>query len=324
MKKINQDIKNNTYSNIYMVCSDEIYILKDIKNKFINNFNLDEMSVVVYEKDNFNDVEVKNNILAHSFFTDKKLLIFDCVNLSDNKNINELLESMKISFDSNIIVILENEIPKKKKLIEFVKQYGYFLDVKKQPKEILTKFIIKKLNENKLQMSILNVNYLLNRINNNLSVLNNELEKLINYSYGKSIIEKEDIDNIVAETLENKVYKMIEAINLGDMKQVFNYYSDLIALNVKPNDIIFKIRYNYVQILKVKNLIDDGFKTDEMLEKLKLKEKWQLEKIINIARRIEKETILKKIENVVLIDKKRLSGDLDQKIALELMLEINI
>ena len=28
---------------------------------------------------------------------------------------------MKISFDSNIIVILENEIPKKKKLIEFVK-----------------------------------------------------------------------------------------------------------------------------------------------------------------------------------------------------------
>lgn len=89
MKKINQDLKNKTFENIYMICSDESYILKDFKNKFIENFNSDEFNCFLFDRENFNDIEVKNCILSHSFFVEKKLIIFDSVNLSDNKNIDE-------------------------------------------------------------------------------------------------------------------------------------------------------------------------------------------------------------------------------------------
>ncbi len=133
------------------------------------------------------------------------------------------LEDIKISFNTNLILILETEIPKKKKLMDFVKENGYFVEIKEQPREILTKYIVKKLNENKMQKSMLNVSYLLDKTNNNLTILNNELEKLICFSIGKLIIERDDIDEIVSDTLEDKVYKMIECISKSDKKMLLNY-----------------------------------------------------------------------------------------------------
>ena len=320
MKKVNQDLKNNILEKIYMICSEEHYILRDFKNKFISSFNSDDFNYFLFERDNFNDLEVKNCILSHSFFVEKKLIIFDNVNLSDNKNIDEFIDCIKASFDTNVILILENEVPKKKKLVDFVKENGYFVEVKEQSRDILVKYITKKLNENKMQMSLSNVSYLLDKTNNNLSILNNELEKVICYSIGKSVIEKTDIDEIVSNTLEDKVYKMIENINKSDIKSVVSLYSELVALNVNPSSIISKIRYNYVQILKVKNLIDEGITIDAMLKRLNLKWKWQIDKIINIARKTDPEKILNKIRYILELDKERLSGNIDQKIALELII----
>ena len=320
MKKVNQDLKNNTLEKIYMICSEEHYILRDFKNKFISSFNSDDFNYFLFERDNFNDLEVKNCILSHSFFVEKKLIIFDNVNLSDNKNIEEFIDYIKSSFDTNVILILENEVPKKKKLVDFVKENGYFVEVKEQSRDILVKYITKKLNENKMQMSLSNVSYLLDKTNDNLSILNNELEKVICYSIGKSVIEKTDIDEIVSNTLEDKVYKMIENINKTDIKSVVSLYSELVALNVNPSSIISKIRYNYVQILKVKNLIDEGITIDAMLKRLNLKWKWQIDKIINIARKTDPEKILNKIRYILELDKERLSGNIDQKIALELII----
>ncbi len=320
MKKVNQDLKNNTLEKIYMICSEEHYILRDFKNKFISSFNSDDFNYFLFERDNFNDLEVKNCILSHSFFVEKKLIIFDNVNLSDSKNIDEFIDCIKASFDTNVILILENEVPKKKKLVDFVKENGYFVEVKEQSRDILVKYITKKLNENKMQMSLSNVSYLLDKTNDNLSILNNELEKVICYSIGKSVIEKTDIDEIVSNTLEDKVYKMIESINKSDIKSVVSLYSELVALNVNLSSIISKIRYNYVQILKVKNLIDEGITIDAMLKRLNLKWKWQIDKIINIARKTDPEKILNKIRYILELDKERLSGNIDQKIALELII----
>lgn len=322
MKKINQDIKNKTFEKIYMITGNEEYIMRDIKNKFISAFR-DDMSTFVFNKDKFDDIEVKNTILTHSFFSEKKLIIFDKVNLSENKNINKFIEYIDESIDNNVIVILESleskEI-KTKTLLDYVKKVGYYVEVNAESSEVLKQYIVKKIKDSKKQIRESVVLYILEKCGTDLFNLSNEMEKLINFVGEKEEIEKKDVDCILIDMLENRVYNMIDYMNKNDKKNVLKLYADLVALNVKTGDVIGRIKNNYVQLAKVRELLDEGETIDSMMKKLNIGKKWQIEKIIRVARGMKMDDIIDKIDIINDINKKRVTGNIDDKVAMSMLI----
>ena len=322
MKKINQDIKNKTFEKIYMITGNEEYIMRDIKNKFISAFR-DDMSTFVFNKDKFDDIEVKNTILTHSFFSDKKLIIFDKVNLSENKNINKFIEYIDENIDNNVIVILESleskEI-KTKTLLDYVKKVGYYVEVNAESSEVLKKYIVKKVKDSKKQIRESVVLYILEKCGTDLFNLSNEMEKLLNFVGEKEEIEKKDVDCILIDMLENRVYNMIDYMNKNDKKNVLKLYADLVALNVKTGDVIGRIKNNYVQLAKVRELLDEGETIDSMMKKLNIGKKWQIEKIIRVARGMKIDDIIDKIDIINDINKRRVTGNIDDKVAMSILI----
>lgn len=319
MKKINQDIKNKTFEKIYMVTGNEEYIMRDIKNKFISAFD-DDMSTFIFNKDKFDDIEVKNTILTHSFFSTKKLIIFDKVNLSENKNVNRFIEYMNENIDNNVILILESNEIKTKTLLNYVKQVGYYTEVKTESDEVLEKYIIKKVKDSKKQIRESTVIYILEKCGSDLFNLSNEMNKLINFVGEKEEIEKKDVDEILIDTLENRIYNMIDFMNKNDKKNVLRLYADLVALNVKTGNIIGLIKNNYVQLAKVRELIDEGDTVESMMKKLNIRQKWQIEKIVKVARGIKTDDIVEKIDTINDINKRRITGNIDEKVAMSIII----
>jgi DNA polymerase III subunit delta len=103
----------------------------------------------------------------------------------------------------------------------------------------------------------------------NLSLLDCELEKLINYK-GKGEIAEEDVDLLVKSKINTDVFKTVDALSRNDKKSAIKLLHSHLSSGDDPFYLLSMYFYQFRNLLKIKPLADRHIPEREIVQKLKL------------------------------------------------------
>ena len=163
------------------------YFNKNLKPVFSKNiFNYEENEILT------NIDEFKQKIYNKSFFENDKLII---VNRASDKIINIIEDIVNEGVSETIIIIRSGILEKKSKLRIFFEKNKNTIIVPFYEDNYQSLMLIAQnfFRGAKLKISPQNINYILDRSRGNRINLNNELEKIANFSHKKKSIELDEI-----------------------------------------------------------------------------------------------------------------------------------
>ena len=305
-----EDIKN-----IYLFYGDEDYLIRlyisQIKNAVITNPALADLNYSVYDSFDKNVFEDAVNTLPA--FADKKLIVFDETGVfkSPNKFDKEYLEEFIPELPEHVTIIFrESSIDSRlKKLTGAVEKQGAIVKFDYMSEQQLKSWINVMTSKQKKRISIPNMEYLISCTGSSMSVIENEVKKLCSFAKNE-IISKQDIDEIVTKSLENRVFQLSDSIMSKNTDKAFRIINELRLLKEEPIKTTALIATNLCNIYKVKTS-DPQNRTPQKLGMHPYAIK------LNSQLSVKKETVAQLISMLSDTDEKMKSSPLDSWTLLE-------
>ena len=210
------------------------HIKEIVKSRFENKFSKNtynyEESEIINNKTNFFE-----QLLNTSFFEDKKLIIISRVTDKLKSTIEEIQEK---KINDAIIVLIADILEKKSKIRKYFEESKSCVCIAFYPDTTVTlnNIALRFFKEHKISISQLNINYIINKCNNDRDTLINELKKIEMFSLSNKKITIEDITKLVNLNENHSVYELIDCCLLKDVRVWI--FSSARAIEIIASDIL--------------------------------------------------------------------------------------
>lgn len=265
MKNIVKDIEKGELKRIYLIYGEEKYLVRNIKNRLLKG--------VVNDGDNMNfskfvgkDCNVGQIIdLAETmpFLASYRVILLEDTNWFKS-SCDDMAEYVKNIPDETVIIFVESEVDKRNKLYKQVKSEGYVCECKRMSNSELTKWILVRLKKENKNITKENMNYLLGKTGDDMDNIECELDKLISYTLGRDVIEKEDIDSVCISEITGRIFDMVDALGNKNQKKALDLYYDLIAVREAPMRILFMLTRQFNIMFQIKEMSENGLSGSEI------------------------------------------------------------
>lgn len=302
---------------IYVLYGKIEYLIKKEIDKIINENKTNDIEK--FDLINVSINKVINAASSISLFSNQKIIIINNAIIFTSKSKDDTTELEKylnnINKDTILIFIINCEkLDERKKITKLAKKIGYV----KEFNEINTSEIVKKLFAN-YNISQDNVKYLIERIGDNIDLLNSEIEKIKIYKNKDLDITKEDIDNLTNKSFEVNNFKLIDAIINKDKSKAFELYNERIKLNEEPIAIIITIA-NQIRIMyQVKELYTSGYTENDIVKVLGI-HPYRIKLAIQNGRKYASNVLLNYLYKLSDLDINIKTGKIDKNLGLELFI----
>ena len=312
----------------YIIHGEEAYLLKKNKKEIIAQWISDEneMSVVEYDAANkdFSIAHVVEDAQTIPFFTEYKVIVinnptFLSATGSINEKDNNLLSSYLNDSNSSTIIIfyLENiKLDSRKKIVKTLKKSARDIKCDKLDASQFNAYLNDKIKTMEIKIDKNAYQELLSRLNNDLTILNNELNKL--QLYEKHITLK-DVEDLVSRPLEDKAYELVNAIVGKNLKKTFKIYQDLCVNKVNQIMLITIIGRQFRMMYTVKQLTLDGNSEQSIATKIKV-HPYPVKLAKQASMYIEFDDLLALLNECAKLDQKIKNGTIDKDLGFELFL----
>ena len=163
------------------------------------------------------------------------------------------------------------------------------------------------------------VNLLIDRVGNNLSILDQEVEKIKIYKDKNKIIEEKDILSLTEKNIDNDIFHLIENIVNGNKDKSLESLKEMLKLNEEPIKIIIMLASQFRIIYQAKQLYIMGYTESDIASLLKI-HPYRIKLALSKGRNISNEVLLEFIEKLADLDYKIKSGEIMKDLALELFI----
>ena len=213
-------------------------ILK-LSSKFHNIIKYYEREILEYQ-DNFFE-----GIFSGSLFDEDKFVI---INQASDKivKIIEILIEKKEKIKKIAILLNANSLEKKSKLRSIFEKNLLCVPFYIDNNETLFKFTETFLKQKKINISPLNINFLLNKCNGDRRNLKNELHKIEMFCLNKENIKDEELQKLVCLSENKNISELIDCCLVKDEKNTINILND----NIFNNDDSILITRTFLNKLK--------------------------------------------------------------------------
>ena len=323
MKKIRSDIQNNTFSHIYLLYGSEDILKRQYRDKLVKAMMPDasEMNLNYFNGEDITAEHIISLSETMPFFSERRLI---CINDSGFfKSSSSFADYVENAPDYTYYIFTEKEVDKRNSLFKYVSASGYCTEITLPGKNELMTMAAVFLKNRGLLISEYDCEYLIDKIGTDMARLQTELEKLSAYCMGKESVETGDIDEICSEIPEGRIFAMLDAIMASDSDRAFGLYYDLLSAHEKPMNILFMLNRSYDQLYRCSLLFDEGKGNAEISKETGLRD-FQTEKYLRLARKKKRAEIHGILRQGIELEKKVKSGDLDEKIAVEIFLVKNL
>ncbi len=260
MKSINEDIKNGTFRQLYLLYGEEAYLKKQYKNRLTKAMipEDDTVNYAYYEGKGINPAELIDLAETMPFFAECRLIVVENSGFFKNAS-PELADYMKNVPDTTRFVFVENEVDKRGRMYKAVKEKGRVVEMSRQDEKTLLYWIAGNVKREGKQIKESAAKYLVAKTGTDMENLEKELEKLFSYTLGQTEITLQDIDDICTTQITNKIFDMVEAVALKQQKKALDYYYDLLALKEPPMRILYLLGRQFKLLLLVKSMVQKGY-----------------------------------------------------------------
>lgn len=295
------------YSGDGAILNKEINYLEkklDISDTDIIYYNIDDIDGIINEASTIGMFSLNKFIIINmdSYFKDKK----------DIPNIN-LLENYFDSYNSNsylVFVCNSDSIDSRKKIVNLIKKYGIVKKLEVND-NYLNDYVNNYLKDNGYKINNGDVVYFINRIGNNINNVTNELDKLMLYKINDKIINRNDIDLLTVENIDDSIYDLVNCILKNDNEKAIKLYNNFINNGMDVNQIVAIIAAQIRLLYQVKRLHNNGKSNDEIAKILEFKSVYRVKYLLSDSYYYSERDLIKYLSKLADIDKaiKTSNGD---------------
>lgn len=269
MKNILEDIKQNSFKNIYLLYGDEVYLKHQYRDKLIHALQVDEdtMNFAKYEGKGISESEVIGLAETVPFFAEHRVILLEDTGFFKNAT-DRLPEYVAELPEYLVMIFVESEVDKRNRMFKAVSKVGRVTEFGVQKEDTLLTWVAQILGREGKKITKSDAKLLLARTGTDMSNISSEVEKLICYAWDKDVITAADIEKICSEQMENRIFDMIRAVTEKKQEQALALYYDLLALKEPPMRILYLIARQYNQMLQVKEASENGCGMQEISSKL--------------------------------------------------------
>ncbi|MDO4622213.1 MAG: DNA polymerase III subunit delta [Eubacteriales bacterium] len=271
MKTIREDIKNQTFKQVYLLYGTEAYLREDYKKKLLKALmpEEDSMNMTVYSGAAVDEAEVIGQAETMPFFADRRVILLEDTGFF-KKSCDKLADYMKKLPDYLVIVFVEEAIDKRNKLWKAVQKNGYAAEFAEQSEAILSRWVLQQITKEGKKITGADMQHFLEITGNDMSNISSELEKLLSYCMDADIITRADIDAVAAPQITGQIFEMVRAVAEHRQREALDFYYDLLALKEPPMRILFLLARQFNQLLTIKTMQANGKGVNEIASACKL------------------------------------------------------
>lgn len=291
--------------NFYLLYSSDVAILNkeindlekklDISDNDIIYYNIDDIDGIINEASTIGMFSLNKFIIINmdSYFKDKK----------DIPNIN-LLENYFDSYNSNsylVFVCNSDSIDSRKKIVNLIKKYGIVKKLEVND-NYLNDYVNNYLKDNGYKINNGDVVYFINRVGNNINNVTNELDKLMLYKINDKIINRNDIDLLTVENIDDSIYDLVNCILKNDNEKAIKLYNNFINNGMDVNQIVAIIAAQIRLLYQVKRLYNSGKSNDEIAKILEFKSVYRVKYLLSDSYYYSESDLVKYLSKLADID----------------------
>lgn len=267
----------------------------DISDTDIIYYNIDDIDGIINEASTIGMFSLNKFIIINmdSYFKDKK----------DIPNIN-LLENYFDSYNSNsylVFVCNSDSIDSRKKIVNLIKKYGIVKKLEAND-NYLNDYVNNYLKDNGYKINNGDVVYFINRVGNNINNVTNELDKLMLYKINDKIINKNDIDLLTVENIDNSIYDLVNCILKNDNEKAIKLYNNFVNNGMDVNQIVAIIAAQIRLLYQVKRLYNSGKSNDEIAKILEFKSVYRVKYLLSDSYYYSESDLVKYLSKLADID----------------------
>lgn len=267
----------------------------DISDTDIIYYNIDDIDGIINEASTIGMFSLNKFIIINmdSYFKDKK----------DIPNIN-LLENYFDSYNSNsylVFVCNSDSIDSRKKIVNLIKKYGIVKKLEVND-NYLNDYVNNYLKDNGYKINNGDVVYFINRVGNNINNVTNELDKLMLYKINDKIINRNDIDLLTVENIDDSIYDLVNCILKNDNEKAIKLYNNFIDNGMDVNQIVAIVAAQIRLLYQVKRLYNSGKSNDEIAKILEFKSVYRVKYLLNDSYYYSESDLVKYLSKLADID----------------------
>lgn len=338
MITLNENIKKNNIQNCYVFCGGDEQLIKEgvnfIINKVIDKSFLD-LNYIKFDGNSLENFDaVINACQTVPFMSDKKVvLVYRASFIEDDKGENNKFSSDKAfnsvveyldKVPSHCVLILydifKNKRDKPGKRIQRLDKKACVVKadkIKGQQLELKVKSFFevrgKKIGKVELRVfcSLMD--------ENNLSIIENEVEKLCCYVYDKDIT-KEDIKNLFLKSNDDDIFDLVNPIANKKLKEALEVLNELIYKGEKIPYILNMIERQFNQLFRVKLCLENKKSKQDIMKQLNIRSEYACDMIIGQSKKFTLKQLKRAIELCLNTERKMKSSTVDEKTEMELLI----
>ncbi len=254
MKRIKEDIKNHSFHASYLLYGEEDYLKRMYRDKLKQAVlsDGDEMNYTYFEGKDIDVLQLKEMADTLPFFSDYRIIILENTGLfKAASEVDQILETMP---DTTVMVFVEKEVDKRNRLYKYISKNGLAVELNAMTDREMKAWLAVLLKQNHRQMRESTAQYLLEQIDNSMTNVQNELEKLIAYTEGRDEITVQDVDAVCCVQVTGRIFQMMDAVADGKTTQALAMYHDLLELRESPMSILYLLTRHFNILLQIKSM----------------------------------------------------------------------
>ncbi len=272
MKTLNKDIKEGSFKQMYLLYGEEDYLRASYKKRLTKALSdpEDTMNYSYFDGKGISVPAIIDLAETLPFLAERRLIVIE--NSSFFKNSQEELASyLESACETTFFLFVEKEVDKRTKLFKTVSKKGYAAQLSAQDSAVLQSWILGQLGKEGYRITNGAMNQFLLYTGADMTLIENELEKLICYCMKTKEIRSEDVEKITVRQIENKIYEMVDCVANQKQRRALELYYDLLAVREKPSRILSLITRQFNLMYQAKSLKQRGYDTRSIADRTGLK-----------------------------------------------------
>lgn len=310
---------------IYVLYGLEDYLINREIKKIINDNKIDELSVERYDLSITPLKQIIDSALTTALFSNQKMIIVD-----NSYIFSSALKKTNMEHDLEALdTYIENV--NKDTILLFIVNSEKLDERKKQVKLLKSKAIVKEFNkENNLEkivlsffdnykISNLSIKKFIDRVGTNLSLLENEANKLKLYKGEEKNITEEDIEEIINKNIDIDIFNLIDNIVLKNKVKAIESYNEMIKYGEEPIKILIMLANQFRLMYQCKLLYKKGYLEKDIASTLKI-HPYRAKLSIEKSKKFTEEDLIKYLDSLADLDSKIKQSEVDKNLFLELFI----
>ena len=295
--------------NLFMIIGDDDKLIQFSLFEILNKIEYDDNNKIIYDMNVNNFMDVIEEASMVSLFSPVKIIVVNNFSL-DKINDNEI-EYLERYIDSNnkdvYIILISEKVDARKKSYKLFKDNFKIIDVLKIDNNNILEYIVNKVKDNKFKMNMMDIEYFLSKVGNDINNINNELDKLFIYKEDSKVINKDDIDMLIFDNIDNVIYEFTNAILDEEYDRVKLMYDKFMLDNVSLDYLISTVGGCFRNSLIIKLLYNKNMSYFD-IGKIIGKKEYYVKKMLDRLYRYSVNDLGKYINKLAIIDREFKSG----------------